>query len=50
MSYLVEAPRSLLISGWDGEALALGCGIALGITTLALMGATLSLRGKVSRT
>ena len=28
MSYLVEAPRSLLITGWDGEALALGCGIA----------------------
>jgi ABC-2 type transport system permease protein len=29
MSYLVEATRSLLITGWDGEALALGCGIAL---------------------
>ena len=28
MSYLVEAPRSLLIDGWDAEALALGCGIA----------------------
>ena len=28
MSYLVEAPRSLLISGWDGEALALGAGLA----------------------
>ena len=28
LSYLVEANRSLLIEGWDGEALALGCGIA----------------------
>jgi ABC-2 type transport system permease protein len=29
MSYLVEAPRSLLITGWDGRALALGCGVAV---------------------
>ena len=28
LSYLVEANRSLLITGWDAEALALGCGIA----------------------
>ena len=28
LSYLVEANRSLLITGWDGEALALGCGFA----------------------
>jgi ABC-2 type transport system permease protein len=28
LSYLVEANRSLLITGWDGQALALGCGFA----------------------
>jgi ABC-2 type transport system permease protein len=38
LSYLVEANRSLLIDGWDAEALALGCGIAgaLGIVCLLL--------------
>jgi ABC-2 type transport system permease protein len=36
LSYLVEANRSLLIDGWDAEALALGCGIAgaLGVVCL----------------
>ena len=38
LSYLVEANRSLLIDGWDAEALGLGCGIAgvLGVVCLAL--------------
>lgn len=36
VSYLVEAPRSLIVGGWDGRALALGCGIALAITAGAL--------------
>jgi ABC-2 type transport system permease protein len=36
MSYLVEATRSLLIEGWDAEALALGCGVALVGLILAL--------------
>jgi ABC-2 type transport system permease protein len=32
LSYLVEANRSLLITGWDGQALALGCGFtAIGL-------------------
>ena len=31
VSYMVEGLRSLLITGWDGEALALGFGCALGI-------------------
>jgi ABC-2 type transport system permease protein len=44
MSYLVEATRSLLISGWDGEALALGCGIAGGALVLALVATTSSLK------
>ncbi len=44
MSYLVEAPRSLLIKGWDQEALALGCGIAAGVLILALVTTVSSLR------
>ena len=28
VSYLIERVRSLIITGWDGEALALGFGIA----------------------
>ena len=38
VSYLLECVRSLIITGWDGEALGLGFGvvIALGIVALAL--------------
>lgn len=50
MSYLVEAPRSLLVSGWDGEALALGCGIAGGALVLALIATAVSLRRRFVRT
>jgi ABC-2 type transport system permease protein len=50
MSYFVEAPRSLLISGWDGEALALGCGIA-GVTLIVALTATaVSLKRRFVRT
>ena len=33
---MIEGLRSLLITGWDGEALALGFGCALGILALGL--------------
>jgi ABC-2 type transport system permease protein len=49
MSYLVEAPRSLLIGPWDGEALALGCGIAGAIAILALAAATATVKRRVVR-
>ena len=49
MSYLVEAPRSLLIGGWDGEALAMGCGIAGAIAVLALAAASATLERRVAR-
>jgi ABC-2 type transport system permease protein len=49
MSYLVEAPRSLLITGWDAEALALGCGIAGVLALLALARATVNLKRRVPR-
>jgi ABC-2 type transport system permease protein len=41
VSYLLECVRSLVITGWDGEALALGFGIA---ATIAVVGFTLSTR------
>jgi ABC-2 type transport system permease protein len=36
VSYLIECVRSLIITGWDGEALALGFGIAAVITVASL--------------
>ena len=44
ISYLVEGIRSLVISGWDTQALTLGFGCAAGIVVLALAGAAASLR------
>jgi ABC-2 type transport system permease protein len=46
VSYLLEAIRSLLITGWDGEALALGFGFA---TALAVIGTFLSSRALRTR-
>jgi ABC-2 type transport system permease protein len=46
VSYLLEAIRSLLITGWDGEALALGFGCA---GALALVGTVLCARALRSR-
>jgi hypothetical protein len=50
MSYLVEAPRSLLVSGWDGEALALGCGFAAAAMIVALTVTIATLRRRLVRT
>jgi ABC-2 type transport system permease protein len=50
MSYLVEAPRSLLINGWDGEALALGCGIATAMLVLSLAAAVAQMGRQFVRT
>jgi ABC-2 type transport system permease protein len=49
VSYLIECVRSLIITGWDGEALALGFGIAGGIMVAALALAALSLRTRLTR-
>jgi len=48
VSYLIEAIRSLIVTGWDGRATALGFGIAtvLAIASIAL--ASLSLRSRVT--
>jgi ABC-2 type transport system permease protein len=50
VSYLIEGLRSLVITGWDPEALALGFGAAAGIFVVALIGATLALRERMVRT
>ncbi len=47
MSYLVEAPRSLLVTGWDAKALALGCGIAAVTLIVMMTVATASLRRRL---
>jgi ABC-type multidrug transport system permease subunit len=49
VSYLIEALRSLIILGWDAEALALGFGFAVGIGAIALAAASISLRGRLAR-
>jgi ABC-2 type transport system permease protein len=49
VSYLIECVRSLIIVGWDGEALALGFGIAAAIMVVALTLASLSLSSRLAR-
>ena len=50
VSYLIEGLRSLIITGWDAEALALGFGVAIAIFVVGLTGATLALRERLVRT
>jgi ABC-2 type transport system permease protein len=50
VSYLIEGIRSLLVTGWDGEALALGFGIAAAIAVIALTLASVSLKTRLVRT
>jgi ABC-2 type transport system permease protein len=50
VSYLLEAIRSLLIKGWDGQALALGFGCAAAIAAVGLVASSLALRSRVVRT
>jgi ABC-2 type transport system permease protein len=49
VSYLIECVRSLIITGWDIEALALGFGIGGAITVVALALATWALHGRMAR-
>lgn len=50
VSYIIEAFRSLLITGWDGEALALGFGVSLAIVVLGIAAASVALRTRLVRT
>lgn len=49
-SYLIEALRSLIITGWDEQALALGFVIALVIAALGSLGANRAMRMRMTRT
>jgi ABC-2 type transport system permease protein len=50
VSYLIECVRSLIITGWNGRALALGFGIAVAIGIVATLLSTLSLKERLART
>jgi ABC-2 type transport system permease protein len=49
VSYLLECVRSLIITGWDGQALALGFGFAAAISVVALTLAGFALRSRLTR-
>jgi ABC-2 type transport system permease protein len=49
VSYLLEAVRSLIITGWDGQALALGFGIAAAIAVVGLALSSWALRERMAR-
>ncbi|MDX6667973.1 MAG: type transport system permease protein [Solirubrobacteraceae bacterium] len=50
ISYLIEAIRSLLITGWDAEALALGFGVAAAVAVVGMTAANAALRTRLART
>jgi ABC-2 type transport system permease protein len=50
VSYLIEGVRSLIITGWDAEALALGFSVAAVLAAVALIAAAMSLRTRMERT
>ena len=50
VSYLIECVRSLIITGWDAEALALGFGIATVLAIVSLTAAGWALGRRMERT
>ena len=50
VSYLIECVRSLIITGWDAKALALGFGIAIVIAIVSLALASWALTRRMTRT
>ena len=50
VSYMIEGLRSLIIVGWDPQALALGFGFAILAVGLAMALAGLELRKRMTRT
>jgi ABC-2 type transport system permease protein len=50
VSYIIEAYRSLLIEGWNGEALALGLAVAFGVLAVGVFAAISALRTRMERT
>jgi ABC-2 type transport system permease protein len=50
VSYMIEAVRSLIIEGWNWQALALGFGFTIAIGIIALFLAASALRTRMTRT
>ena len=50
VSYLIESLRSIIIEGWNAEALLLGLGFAAAIMVIGLGGSILALRTRLERT
>jgi ABC-2 type transport system permease protein len=50
VSYMIECVRSLIITGWDGQALALGFGIVVALGVVSLFLASRALRTRLTRT
>jgi ABC-2 type transport system permease protein len=50
VSYLIEGVRSLIISGWNGQALALGFGVAVAVSVVAMAASSWALKERLART
>jgi ABC-2 type transport system permease protein len=50
VSYMIEGIRSLFITGWDAEALALGFACAGAVAAIAMVAASMALRTRMVRT
>jgi len=50
VSYMIEGLRSLIITGWDGQALALGFGFALVLSAVTLSLAGAAMKNRLVRT
>ena len=50
VSYMIEGMRSLVIQGWNGQALALGFGLSLAFVMLAMTASSRALRKRMART
>lgn len=50
VSYLIECVRSLIVTGWDGRALALGFALALALAVASLAAASWALARRMERT
>ena len=49
LSYVIEGIRSLIITGWDWEALGRSAAVLAGILTVGMWAATSGMRGRVAR-
>jgi ABC-2 type transport system permease protein len=50
VSYMIEAMRSLVLTGWDAQALLLGFGFALSLIAISLFLAARQLKVRMART